>query len=112
LDKELSSAERRGSQAGAGSARRGREKTLMEELAELGASVGEELVEFLEMGLAGLEDDTQAAKAKAASSSAAARAAGEAAKAAGQAAGAAAARGAEQSVEEQLRQMKRDMGLE
>lgn len=52
-----------------GAGGRTREKTLAEELAEIGMSVGEELIEFLEMGLAGLEDP---AKSKGSSSSGAA----------------------------------------
>ena len=59
----LARAQKRASVAGG----RTREKTLAEELAQIGMSVGEELIEFLEMGLAGLEDP---AKSKGSSSGA------------------------------------------
>ncbi len=48
---------------------RTREKSLAEELAEIGMSVGEELIEFLEMGLAGLEDPAKSKSSGSGSSS-------------------------------------------
>ena len=104
-----------------GSGERTREKSLAEELAEIGMSVGEELIEFLEMGLAGLEDPAKTGKSGSSSGGASAS---------GNSRSSSSAKPppppppsarpvppppppkAQQSVDDMLKQMKKDMGLE
>ena len=82
---------------------RTREKSLAEELAEIGMSVGEELIEFLEMGLAGLEDPAKSGKSGSSSSSSSSSAKPPPPPPPPK---------VQQSVDDMLKQMKKDMGLE
>ena len=92
---------------------RTREKSLAEELAEIGMSVGEELIEFLEMGLAGLEDPAKSGKSgSSSSSSSSAKPPPPPPPSARSAAPPPPPPKVQQSVDDMLKQMKKDMGLE
>jgi hypothetical protein len=94
---------------------RTREKSLAEELAEIGMSVGEELIEFLEMGLAGLEDPAKSGKSgssSSSSSSSSAKPPPPPPPSARPAAPPPPPPKVQQSVDDMLKQMKKDMGLE
>jgi hypothetical protein len=103
-----------------GSGERTREKSLAEELAEIGMSVGEELIEFLEMGLAGLEDPAKTGKSGSSSGGASASGGSRSSSSAKPPPPPPSARPAppppppkaQQSVDDLLKQMKKDMGLE
>ena len=104
-----------------GSGERTREKSLAEELAEIGMSVGEELIEFLEMGLAGLEDPAKTGKSGSSSGGASASGNSRSSSSAkpppppppsARPAPPPPPPKAQQSVDDMLKQMKKDMGLE
>jgi len=99
LDKELSASDRK---RGGGKGQR----SLLEELADIGLSVGEELIDFLE-GTAG----TQSAARPQPPPAQRAQEAGARARAAGEAARESAKAVVRESVDEALAKMKRDMGL-
>lgn len=101
---------RAASASGSGSARR--EKSLLEELAELGLSVGEELVEFLESGLASSDESPGRGGSSRASSETSARPSPPPLPRPPPSRPAPASPKAEESVDDMLRKMKKEMGLE